>query len=381
MALEAKWRDLEPRANPSLFQSWTWTGCLARERFSSPVLVEACQDGRTVALALFNRRGRTLHLGASGDPALDSIYIEYNGVMTESGREAELTVACLLAARRAPGLRGILKRHLILRGIDTCTAACAAEAGDIWYDRSLISPFVALTDKEPDFLNRRSANTRQQLRRSDRHYAAIGGIMTERAETLSQAYEYLDELRMLHQRSWTARGEPGAFSNPFFGRFHHALIACGLPRGEIDLLRVVAGPRLIGVLYNFRYRERVLAYQSGFDYSGAGRHGKPGLTCHHQAVQCAMALGPPGMIFWRETIATSGASRIRPRGCIGSRLDPAIRPVLLRAAYAVSLRRGRRSRTHRASAFRRDRGKRADAQRSDAAKSINLKLLMDHKLC
>jgi len=54
-ALEAKWRDLETRSNPSFFQSWTWTGCLVAERFPDPVLVEARDRERTVALALFNR--------------------------------------------------------------------------------------------------------------------------------------------------------------------------------------------------------------------------------------------------------------------------------------------------------------------------------------
>ena len=80
---------------PSFFQTWTWTGCLAAERFPDPVLVEAVEDGQTVALALFNRVGRTLHLGESGDPALDTVYVEYNGVLTEAGREAELTEACV----------------------------------------------------------------------------------------------------------------------------------------------------------------------------------------------------------------------------------------------------------------------------------------------
>src|SRR5258708_22709110 len=76
-ALEARWRDLETRADPSFFQSWTWTGCLIEERFPNPVLVEATENGRTVALALFNRRGQTLYLGESGDPAMDCLHIDY----------------------------------------------------------------------------------------------------------------------------------------------------------------------------------------------------------------------------------------------------------------------------------------------------------------
>jgi CelD/BcsL family acetyltransferase involved in cellulose biosynthesis len=64
-----------------------------------------------------------------------------------------------------------------------------------------------------------------------------------------------------------------------------------MERGEIDLLRVAAGNQVIGFLYNFRYRGRSLAYQSGFDYAGAGRHGKPGLTCHHEAIRFATSWG------------------------------------------------------------------------------------------
>jgi len=285
-ALEPRWRDLEARSASSFFQSWTWTGCLAEERFSDPVLVEAREAGRTVALALFNRRAGALHLGESGDPALDCVYIEYNGVLAEFGREAELTTRVLRAVR--DGLRAAAgKPRLVLSGVRPVTAASAAEIGLIRRVRSLSAPLVDLTNNTNCFLDGRSANTRQQLRRSVRDYTKIGGIAIERAETLSRALEFLDDLAELHQASWMARGKTGAFANPFFGRFHRALIGRGMDLGEIDLLRVTAGSRTIGFLYNFRYRGHSLAYQSGFDYAGAGPHGKPGLTCHHEAIRYA----------------------------------------------------------------------------------------------
>ncbi len=56
IALGDRWRELEARSDCSFFQSWTWMGCLAEERFSDPVLLEAVLDGRLVAMALFNRR-------------------------------------------------------------------------------------------------------------------------------------------------------------------------------------------------------------------------------------------------------------------------------------------------------------------------------------
>jgi CelD/BcsL family acetyltransferase involved in cellulose biosynthesis len=243
------------------------------------VLVEALDGERTVALALFNRRGGALYLGQSGDPVLDCIYVEFNGVLTETGREAELTVACLRAARA--------RSRLVLGGVSAATAASAAETGSVLCNRSLAAPVVDLAGGVGDFLDRRSANTRQQLRRSNRDYAAAGGISIDRAGTLAEAGEFLDGLIALHQRSWTARGRTGAFASAFFGRFHRALIGRGLERGEIDLFRVSAGPQTIGFLYNFRYRGHSLAYQSGFDYAAAGRYQKPGMTCHYEAIRYA----------------------------------------------------------------------------------------------
>jgi CelD/BcsL family acetyltransferase involved in cellulose biosynthesis len=57
---------------------------------------------------------------------------------------------------------------------------------------------------------------------------------------------------------------------------------------------VVAGEVVIGYLYNFCYNGSVLGYQSGFDYAAAGTHERPGLTCHHMAIERAAASG-----MWR----------------------------------------------------------------------------------
>jgi CelD/BcsL family acetyltransferase involved in cellulose biosynthesis len=292
-ALEGKWRDLEVRSVGSFFQSWTWTGCLAEQRFPDPVVVEACEDGQTVALALFNRKHRTLYLGESGQRQLDDVFIECNGVLTEAGREAQLTQACLHAARDVPSGKwfGHGRRRLVLSGVNSATLAAAQQIGAVRCTRDRPAYFVDFAAGRDGFLQRRSANTRQQLRRSDRDYSKTGDVTIERAESLPQAQEFLDGLAALHQASWRMRGEAGAFANPFFSRFHRALIGRGLGRGEIDLLRIAAGPQIIGFLYNFRYRGNSLAYQSGFNHANADRHRKPGMTSHHQAIRFAAQWG------------------------------------------------------------------------------------------
>ncbi len=288
LELGTRWRDLEARAECSFFQTWTWVGCLAPERFAHPVLVEATEDGRTIALALFNRARRgVLCLGESGSAALDCPYVEQNGILAEAGRIEELTVACL---------RAVAARHaVVLSGISDATLAAArASAALVWLRRSRVSPFVdlrALRRAGVDYLAARSANTRQQIRRSDRFYGRGGAIETERAETVAEAWAMLDAMGILHQATWAARGKPGSFAEPFFRRFHRALIEVAMPRGEAALLRVSGPAGVIGILHGFSFRGRMLAYQSGFDYGAADGQAKPGLTCHHAAIRHSLAQG------------------------------------------------------------------------------------------
>lgn len=277
--LGRKWRALEGQVELSFFQSWSWVGCLAGERYGDPWLAEALDEGEIASLALFNGRngwfGDRLALHESGEPGLDTPFIEHNGIV---GPHAQTVLGAVLPRGRP--------RRLRLGGIDERTLAAVRDVAPwVCLIHSREAPFTDLTR---DFLASRSANTRHQLRRSDRAY---GEVTVQRAADIGQAHDLLDEMSLLHQASWRARGQPGAFAEPFFGRFHRALIREAMPRGEIDLLRVTAAGGTIGVLYNLRFRGRALAYQSGFDYPSADGPRKPGLTCHHAAIRLSAVAG------------------------------------------------------------------------------------------
>ncbi len=295
-ALGHRWRDLEARSTCSFFLSWTWTGCLIEERFPDPILVEATENGRTVALALFNRRRRwglpVLFLHESGAAALDCPYIEQNGVLTESGREAELTRLCLAA---------VLPRwHAVLAGIDATTfEAVQALAVLTRLRRTQASPradLARLRATGRTYRESRSANTRQQLARSMRWYATEAGMVVSQPEvalagTMKAALAELDSLAELHQASWNSRGAPGSFAQPFFRRFHRALIERGFHQGQVALQKISFSDLIVGYLYNFRFRNQILAYQSGFHYRNDAAAARPGLVAHAAAIEQAMEQG------------------------------------------------------------------------------------------
>jgi CelD/BcsL family acetyltransferase involved in cellulose biosynthesis len=288
-ALGLAWRELEARSpGRSVFQSWTWVGCLAGERYPDPVLVRARgPEGRTLGLALFNRRRGRLCLAESGDPAMDAPFVEHNAPLVAADAPPSLAGEMLRAAWGAPGAR-----RLVLSGVPPGLAAAAG--GAPLRRQARRAPFVDLAAVRAaggDWMATLSANTRYQIRRSLRRYAARGPVAVGRAETEGEALAWLDALVALHTETWHRRGQPGGFATPWLMRFHRALVARALARSELELLRVAAGGEAVGYLYNFRLEGRVSAYQSGLDHAGAGPHGKPGLTCHALAIERALAAG------------------------------------------------------------------------------------------
>ncbi|MEO3471572.1 GNAT family N-acetyltransferase [Roseomonas sp. CAU 1739] len=262
-------------------------GCLAEERFPNPVVLRAESDGMTLGLALFNRRRGGLHLSESGEASLDAPFVEHNAPLIDDGIAVDLLPALMQAAWAAGGVS-----HMALSGVPPAVAGAAG--GWAWRRHEHVAPRVdldAIRAAGGDYLARLSANTRQQIRRSLRAYAAQGALRMDRAASIGEATDWLDALAALHGQTWQARGKVGAFANPFMLRFHRALIRRGLPRGEVELLRARVGERVIGYLLNLRRGGWVCAYQSGCDLAAAGRDERPGIICHVLAIEQALRLG------------------------------------------------------------------------------------------
>ena len=283
-ALAPIWADLEQRAAASFFQSWAWTGCLAEERFAEPWLLTARRNEQIVGLALFNRGPRSglsrpILLGESGKPALDSLFIEHNGLLLDRGETGDLAGRCWATLSERFG-----RARWLIGG--TAEAVCAALPGDriARIRASRPAPYLDLMG-DIDPLERCSANTRQQLRRSLRAWKKIGPLTLEVAATYERADGFLDALADLHQRYWTGRGKPGAFAKPFFARFHHTLLRRPSDRQSVDLIQIRAGSRIVGYLCNLVHDGWVAAYQSGFDFGPDADTLRPGLVCHLLAIR------------------------------------------------------------------------------------------------
>lgn len=298
-ALEASWRALEATADASFFRSWAWIGCWLAEAAATPWTVTARDGGRVVGLGLLvraRRRGRfrlgvdRILLQETGDPAIDLVYAEYNGLLAERGREAEVAAAAVEALVSGEGLPAEFRRwdELRLGGVGLEYLELARRTGlEVHVADEQPSAAVdldAVRARGGDYLAGLSPNTRQQIRRARRLYEERGPLALDVARDAAEAEGFLDSLAELHQRTWESRGQGGAFRSPFFGRFHRALIRRSHPEGAVELLRVRAGEAPVGYLYNLVRGSWVGNYASGFAYEEDARL-KPGLLCFQMAVE------------------------------------------------------------------------------------------------
>ena len=260
VALATRWRALEARAEGSFFTRWAWIGtwlALLPDAVR-PRLLQARRGERDVGLALVvdgpgrQRFGlpfcRTAWLHATGRPEFDILTIEHNDfLIAADDAEGADAVRAAMLAHWAGRLRGVTE--IVLPGLagPGWPAGCEARLAsrrlerEDWVRRSYAVDLKAVRAAGGDFLKLISANSRSQIRRSMKEYGQLGALTLMPAASTAQALDWLERLAVLHQAHWTGRGQPGAFANDFFFRFHRTLVEHHHDSGAVQMLRVAAG--------------------------------------------------------------------------------------------------------------------------------------------
>lgn len=321
--LDFLWCELESRADASMFLGWSWIGCwLASLPAHIPVQVlRAERQGLLVGLALLvvapSRRlrvalGREAHLHSTGQVEYDGVAIEHNGLLLDR-RHADAARAALLRFLCSTQ-RGWRSVHL--PGLSSAQAVTpeSLPAGTVMLAQERPCWMVQLQpvrDRGGDYLGLLSARRRAHIRRSTRACEAWGPLSVSVASDIDGALETFERLLQLHRSRRLSLGSASAFDTPHACGFHRRLIATGLPRGEVQLLRVRAGDRDVGCLYSFVHRGRVSFYQSGYDYDLVDHRHSPGMVTLALAIEHNAALGHDcfdflaGEALYKQSLATS----------------------------------------------------------------------------
>jgi CelD/BcsL family acetyltransferase involved in cellulose biosynthesis len=320
--LESMWRDLEMRADTSVFISWSWIGnWLGSLPGAIDVQVlRAEQRGMVVGLALVVvtplRRlwvpfGKVAHLHATGRPEFDGLAIEHNGMLLDRhlARAAQTALLNFLCDERrewrSVHLPGLTPRQAVLP--DALPPSVKIEVHARSSAQVLLQP---VRDRGGDYLGLLSAGRRAHIRRSMRACAEWGPLLLTQANDAGSASDYFDRLLHLHRARRASLGSTSAFDTPFAREFHRRLIERGLPRGEVQLVRLQAGEYEVGYLYSLVHRGEVFFYQSGFDFGRVDHKFSPGLVTVALAIEHNARLGHRCFDFlagdaqYKKTLAT-----------------------------------------------------------------------------
>lgn len=289
-ALAREWRALEKRARTSFFVSWSWIGpwLSTLPDHIKPQLVRAVRCDQLMGLAVVVNApirglplpfGRAAWLHATGQPMLDGITIEHNGFLVdaEDAQAVRDSMLHFLMDESRPW------RRVNMPLLNGASSPALPEPNTRLAPSRLIKPcWIVDLGKTRAHANGHfgllGANVRASVRRTLRACELLGPLQLDEARDIETARRYLASMLRLHERRWKALDTPSAFATPFTQRFHDALLTEAFDRGEVQVLRVRAGERDLGFLYNFVHDGRVSFYQSGFDYELLDGRFSPGLA-------------------------------------------------------------------------------------------------------
>jgi len=295
-SLAAEWTQLDQDGQHSFFQSWGWIGpwLRASPNLDGKLLVRAMRRRTTIGLVILTIRHKSLHglvkvrqawLNASGDTQYDRIAIEHNGFASSLQDGGALQHALL--DQFCEGALPI--DELVLPGLGPSPWVAAGKL--ISDKRETIGFRRRLTHSEAQsgLASLLSRNSRQQLNRAFRMCESFGPLRLECANGTREMLDFFSQMKNLHRSSWRRRNIQDAFDNPHFEPFCRELIEADGAAKNVDLLRLTAGPKLLGVLLNFRRRGVVYCYQSGLDDTDPDL--RPGYVAHAMAIQHYAANG------------------------------------------------------------------------------------------
>ena len=266
-------------------------------------------------------RSRLIAINESTDPDLDEVAIELNGFYcSDSARFSESfdQLLCSLANRsdwdelRFSGL------------IDTRSRVAQALAAKHGLRERIagrrptysVNLDTVRQGYASNYLATRSANTRQQLRRSmrglEKHFGETRLLAASRT---AEAMDWFRKLASLHRAKWQNSDKTTQFDNPKFVAFHESLITRSFDSGAIDLLRLESGGHAIAYLYNLKSGGHVSFYMSGIDYALA-RKFHPGMLAHWLAIERYLSDGESvydflmGQNQYKERLSTDRAEMI-----------------------------------------------------------------------
>jgi hypothetical protein len=290
--LENIWKDIYAKSTPNFFLSWHWIATWYKRLPSSPQILIAKIDNQYAGICIvlskkIKRFGLInslqLYLHKTGDEKLDQAWIEYNDFLVVDEHSEAIKHAFVKYIKEV-----MQWDELIIGASDSKTFTPLSlndlEKRDIWKSLSYKTDLDYIRENKLEYINTLSKNTRYQINRSLRIYQSWGGIELRFASSVNEAIQWFEDAGPLHIQRWYKTKVGSGYSNPEFVTFHKALIAEAFDSGNIHLIKIVAGDKVVCYLYNFIDGNDVKFYLAATNFNNSDKNLKPGLITHYLAI-------------------------------------------------------------------------------------------------
>jgi len=307
-SIRADWEDLYARSACAVIPlsfDWlrTWWNVYGSEYGRLGLRILSWWRGSRLigVLPLYQTRGRygvaQLRFISTGEAEFEETCPDYMNLMCLPGEESACADAAWLGIRQL--------KWDCLELMDLPSDAFLARSPQLPAGAKIVPrgrcPIADLTGGFEAYLGRLSANTRGQARRLIREGERAGVRFA--LATAESAPAVFDEMAMLHQSRWTARGKVGAFGAPRFLEFHRSLIATWINDGTAVLAQLSRGSNTLAVLYGFVRGPIFSFYQAGVRVEDAMPLHSPGNLAHLLLIQYLAGRGVITYDFLRGSAA------------------------------------------------------------------------------
>ncbi len=289
------WIEMLNKCPHSYFLSWGWkeTWIKTLPKDCIPSLIVGFKNNTPVFAFFIGSQKKTLYgvvknhqisINETAIPRLDTLTIEYNAILLDPAFTLSLeTLIQILPVKNWDELYFPKMRtsQLSNSGFQITPDSRYNIQKNVFGSRYI--DLKKVREADMDYLSLLSQKRRKKIRRSIKLYEKIGALKLTVADTVDEALSMLDELKILHQKTWVDRGRPGSFASDFFGDFHRNLITRHLKKNEVQMHHLTCGQETVGYNYNFIYKGHVSSYLGGYNYQANGKF-LPGMMCDYYSI-------------------------------------------------------------------------------------------------
>jgi CelD/BcsL family acetyltransferase involved in cellulose biosynthesis len=279
----SKWRAIEPEWNKlversrsaSLFLTWEWLDSWMSVHDVGSSLFVICvrtPDGQLAGAAPFYMQQHMLLraipyrvLQLIGDVNSGAEYLTW---AADAAHELEVTRTIITALRDHQRDWDLIWMPKLdwWSPFNVELSATLKREGFMVNSRPIPFSTVPLPDRFDAFLERMSANRRQQIRRTMRRILNKPGVEVYRVTTVSEVPKALGALFQLHNSRWQSIGHEGLFQrNPLERSFYERFVPVALQQGWLAMYVLTDHGEAKAVQLGYIYHGAMLQLQEGFD--------------------------------------------------------------------------------------------------------------------